>query len=447
MLTQRAVQTLTANRLLVSMAGATLFYAVLVHLALVGATQFEIAVASSLSFAAALAFGYQGGLLADLLQKRQLIVINLFAQAALCFIFPRTVGTGYPEIALLIFLSSTFSLLSAPAARTIIVLVAKDDQIATTAALLALVGLTSSALGSSAVAPLVLKHSDVEIALYVAGGLFVAAALVSRHLPVEEGEFPSFFQGLRQADWKPRALSLRYDADWIMENRAVSSMVLGGIVTAVLFQSFHMLLPGYIRDVLHEDPADGIYIFLPAGIGLVLGAYVAPRMVNWAGERRLLLLSLALISVGLILLGAIDQVASTLAPLNPMGAIDERAGLELRDTMLAAGIIALPANIGSTWSVQSVQVFVNRRVPKDQQGQVFGTQKVLNNLLLLFAIPGFGFLATHLGTETVYVIAPLLVSGIVLLLIRLSYRHETGHRAPLGMATQFVAREEKEDDE
>ena len=72
---------------------------------------------------------------------------------------------------------------------------------------------------------------------------------------------------VRSVDWKPTALSTKWQANWIIKHKSIAAMILaGGIVTA-LFEAFNTLIPVYVRDVLNADPANAVYIFVPAGTG------------------------------------------------------------------------------------------------------------------------------------------------------------------------------------
>jgi MFS family permease len=119
--------------------------------------------------------------------------------------------------------------------------------------------------------------------------------------------------------------------------------------------------PVTYRDVLKEDSADSVYIFAPAGIGLLIGTLFAPRLIRRYGERRLSIVSLVFMCVS--------------------------------------------------------------TVPVVRQGATFGIQKVQENAVILIAVLGLGAIATAVGPALVMVVAPILVVSVVLILIRYSYRH------------------------
>jgi MFS family permease len=174
--------------------------------------------------------------------------------------------------------------------------------------------------------------------------------------------------------------------------------------------------------VLHENPANSVYIFAPASIGLLVGTLIAPRLIAKVGERRVATSSVVLMCGGMVLLGLIDVVAPVLAPISPLRVV-ELLGVSLNDRVLAASVISIPLNFGSTSCGASVTNFINRLVPVVNQGATFGLQEVQKNLLSLVAVITLGGIADIVGAQPVMVIAPVFVVGLVLWLLRYSYRY------------------------
>jgi MFS family permease len=283
--------------------------------------------------------------------------------------------------------------------------------------------------------------------LLVGGLLFLVGAIRIYKLPKKESEESKSLRGsVSSMNWKPRALSLRYNADWIIAHRAVASMLLVGIICAALFEGINSLLPVYTREVLDEDPANMIYIFAPAGIGYLVGAVGGPRLIHRFGERRLVVISVIFMIVGAFMLASIDTVAPFFARFSPLRLL-EPFGLELSDLVLAAGVITMPINFGSTAASQSVQVYINRHVPVVEQGGMFGLQQVQQNAFNLAAVFSLGIVATIVGPQYVFFIAPLVVGSAVLLLVRYSFKRSSDEPIARGAAAHFLIDERAEDQE
>ncbi len=441
------VKILAVSRFAAKMAGATLSYGVMVFLATAGASQFEISLANSAAYLAALLFGLQGGMLADSASKRRILTAGFIAQALLCLLIPVLFGTDIGPMLVLIFMTSGIAQVISPGLKSIVAIVSSPAEVATTGALVNVVGSIGSAVGSSFMAPLLIKFFGINAVLAVGGLLYLIGAVRIFRLPKKEAdERKSLREAVSSMSWKPRALSLGYNADWIMAHRPVASMLLVGILCAALFEGINSLLPVYVRDVLHEDPANSIYIFAPAGIGYLIGAVGGPRLIRRMGERKLAIVSLVLMIVGAFLLGMIDQVAPFFARFSPLRLL-EPFGIQLSDLVLAAGVIAMPANLGSTAAGQAVQVYINRHVSVVEQGGMFGLQQVQQNAFNLASVFLLGIVATIVGPSAVFLIAPLIVGTIVLLLVRYSFRHASKEPVARGRAARFLTEKREEDDQ
>jgi MFS family permease len=192
-----------------------------------------------------------------------------------------------------------------------------------------------------------------------------------------------------------------------------------------------------VREVLHQDPTNSIYILAPSGVGYLIGAFGSPFFIRWFGERRVAVSSLALMALGMILLGSIDLVAEPLAVVSPLRLVNLISGVQLSDAVLAAGVAAMPANLGSTAANQAVQVYVNRNVPVRTQGGIFGLEQVQENALNLISVFLLGLVATLTGPKYIFIVAPIVVIGAVLGLVRYAYRHTTGETPELSESIDF----------
>jgi hypothetical protein len=198
-------------------------------------------------------------------------------------------------------------------------------------------------------------------------------------------------------------------------------MVLVGSIVVALGETVSSLIPVYVRDVLDADPAYTIYVFAPAGLGYLAGMFTAPWLIKQLGERRFGFAAFLIMAGGVMLFGLIDVVAPVLAPISPTR-LFELLGADLNDKMLAAGFISMPANYGSTATGAAVQNYINARVPLERQGGVFGMEKVIDNALTIVAMLSLGTIATWLGSEVVFLVAPVVVFAVVVWLVRYSYR-------------------------
>ncbi|MEZ4499950.1 MAG: hypothetical protein R2839_07675 [Thermomicrobiales bacterium] len=87
-----SVSILATSRAASKLATAIVSYGAMVYLAIQGATQLQISLVSASTYAAALAFGIQGGSLSDSLSKRLALATGYLAQAMLCILWCRSSG-------------------------------------------------------------------------------------------------------------------------------------------------------------------------------------------------------------------------------------------------------------------------------------------------------------------------------------------------------------------
>ncbi len=424
-----SVSILAVSRAASKLATAIVSYGSMVYLAMQGATQLQISLVSASSYAAALAFGIQGGSLSDTLSKRMALVFGYIAQAALCFLVPIFWGTDVAALMFIMFFASALNQIISPSIKSAVALVSTPGQLATVSATVTMAGSIASAIGSSLIAPVMIKHSSMKAILFVAGIVYLIGAIRTLHLPATEKTM-KVTEAVRSVEWKPQALSLRWTANWIVQHSAVATMILSGAIVVGLFEAFNTLMPVYIRDVLDANPANAVYIFAPAGIGFAIATFATPKLIAWLGERKLAIISLALLTISTILFGMVELVAPYLAPFSPMVIFEWLFDIDINDKVLAASLIAVPANFGSTAAGATVQVYINRRVPLVSQGATFGLQEVVENALTLVAVVVLGVIANIVGARLVFLFAPIVLFGVVVWLIRYGY-NRAGTDTPL----------------
>ncbi len=415
------VSILAASRAASKLATAIVSYGAMVYLAIQGASQLQVSLVSASSYAAALAFGIQGGSLSDSMSKRLALVAGYVAQALLCFLVPVFWGTDVAALMFIMFFASALNQVISPSIKSAVALVATPGQLATVSATVTMAGSIASAIGSSVFAPLLIKYSSMRVILIIAGFIYLIGAMRTLRLPAREKTM-GFTQMVRTVEWKPQALSLRWTANWIVEHRAVATMILSGAIVVGLFEAFNTLIPIYIRDVLDANPANAVHIFALAGIGFAIATVASPKLIDWFGERKLAIASLVMVTASMFMFGTIEATAEYLAPYSPMVVAEWVSGIDINDKILAASLIAVPANFGSTAAGATVQVYINRRVPLVRQGATFGLQEVLENALTLFAVMVLGVIANIVGAQFVFIFAPVVMYGVVIWLIRYGYK-------------------------
>jgi MFS family permease len=420
-LKQTNVRILATSRAASKLAMAVVSYGAMVYLADQNASQFQISIVAGSTYAAALLFGIQGGSLSDSLSKRIGLVVGYVAQALLCFLVPIFWGTTVGALMFIMFMTSALNQIVTPSIKSATALVTSPAQLATVSALVSVIGSIASAIGSAFLAPVLIKTTGITVVLAVGGVIYLIGAIRTLRLPAEEAAM-KLRDAVRTIDWRPAALSLKWNAQWIIRERSVATMILVGAIVVAMFEAFNTLIPVYVRDVLDADPADSVYIFAPAGIGFLIGTFLSPKLMAKFGERKLALFALACLSISMMLFGVVEVVAPVLAPFSPLRILGWLFNVDIAEKVLAASLIAVPANFGSTAAGAAVQVYINRRVPLVRQGATFGLEEVQENALTLVAVVALGAIANVVGAQLVFVFTPVVAIGAVLWMLDYSYR-------------------------
>jgi MFS family permease len=291
----------------------------------------------------------------------------------------------------------------------------------------------ASALGSSFVAPLLIKLTNLDVLLVLAAAIMLVGAWLTLQLPKTE-QGARFRDAVKQVGWREHMFSLRRTALWLFDNRSIGALILVGAVAVSMYEAFTTLIPVYVRDVLKSDPTNAVYIFAPAGIGFLAGMMLTPLLIDRIGPRKLAVGSVFVMSVSMVMFGLIDFFAPFLAPISPLRLVGAAFGISISDQILAASVIAMPANFGSTAAGSSVQAFINRKVPLARQGATFGLQEVQENVATLVLVLVVGVVSSIIGPRIVFVLAPILAFAMVLWLITYSFRLSGQGEASLGDA-------------
>ncbi|HRA49134.1 MAG TPA: MFS transporter, partial [Thermomicrobiales bacterium] len=308
-----------------------------------------------------------------------------------------------------------------PSLKAAVSLVSSVEELATVAATVALAGSIASAVGSAVLAPLLIEWSNMTVLLAICGTLYLIGAVLAAKLPREQTA-KSLREAVGGVDWKPVALSRRNTADWLWHNRPIAVVILVGSVVFALFEAFNTLIPVYVRDVLHANPTNAVYIFAPAGIGFLFATLGTPVLVRKIGPRKLAVVAAGIMAVSMIGFALIGILAPILAPISPLRILGWLFNRDINDRVLAASTIAVPANFGSTAAGAAVQNYINAKVPLVRQGATFGVQEVQDNVFTLLIVLSLGAVSEFVGPKAVFFVAPMVAFLLVAGLIKYSYR-------------------------
>ncbi len=416
------------SRLLSEIGHEAILYGSLVAIAIRGSV-FEASLVGMANLVPAAALGLYGGVVSDTLPKRVALGLGYGLQGLLCFFVPVAFGTSLGPILVLVASVSLINQVVGPSEKAVIPLVASREQIGTAASLLSFSDSIATAIGTALLAPLVVKLWGVGALFYVCGIFLLLASIRVFSLPLRK--HIGVREALSKIDLSEQDLGVPVALRWLANHPAIGSMIVIGLIVSVLNTISATLGPSYVRDVLHADPTNTVYVFAPAGVGALAAMAVAPRLIDRIGERMSAAIGFLVATVSLFLLGAVNFVSPALAPISAMNVL-LIFGIDPGDEVRAAGSIALFAGFATSLTAVAVQTYINRRVPVLQQGRTFGLQNVLTNAAAMVPLLALGGIAVRTGVEPILLVAPwiVLVGAYVLILLASRY---AGREAPTGL--------------
>lgn len=309
-------------------------------------------------------------------------------------------------IYVLVFILSAIGQFFAPAEGATIPLLVRSENLLPANSLFTITFTASQVVGLIILAPLGVKTIGIVGSLWIAVALYIAATLLIALLPRDQTARALAIDGvsaLRRA-WN----EIREGWYYAMTRRALWIALLQLALVSMLTMMMAMLAPGYAARVLGLQAEDAIYVFWPAGAGMLLASIAIGRF----GHRvpREILASLGMIGMGLALVGLAwaggGGFPFPLFRLHPELFLSTSALVMIFALMtgMTMALINVPA-----------QTLVQEQSDDAVRGRVMAVQFTLSNLLAIPPMLFVGNLADIFGIPRVtFAIAALIVLLAVL---------------------------------
>jgi Na+/melibiose symporter-like transporter len=193
---------------------------------------------------------------------------------------------------------------------------------------------------------------------------------------------------------------LRHDVreSWelIRQDRILFLALMRVSLVSILLLVIGELAGPFVKNVLHLPANDLSLVFAPAGIALVLGGLIMPRLTMRIGKERTISIGMVATAIGLIILALgqhiTAQVSGQLTAIIYVAVMSFVVGLAL-------DLVNIPA-----------QTHMQERTPEDERGRIFSFQSMLYNAGSIPVILFAGVIADTLGIDTVmYIMAAALL--------------------------------------
>jgi MFS family permease len=361
----------------------------------------------------AILFGGPAGVFVDHMHKHRVLWISncLRAIATLLFVISLLLNRRVLlPMYILTFIISSIGQFFAPAEGASIPMLVTDEELASALSLFNVTFMLSQALGFVLFAPIILSvlptftvfhiQFDAIIQLYILIAiLYLVCAILILFIP--QHNFKSTPQ--ENASLTPissetiGALNNMWQEMWqgwrfIRTNKQLFQAVLQLSFAGVLLLVIGQLATPIVTQLLHLPATAMAFVFAPAGIGLVIGSILMPRIMQALARPRTIFIGIVTLALTTLLVPSLTILAKFLQPTtwsnNPLLLI------AISLLMFIAGIALDLVNIPSQTTMQELS-------PDRIKGRVLSLQLVLYNALSIPIILFIGGLSDLYGIRHV----------------------------------------------
>jgi len=311
-------------------------------------------------------------------------------------------------IYILVFVTSAIGQFFAPAEGSTIPLLVRSENLLSANSLFSLTFIASQILGMIILAPLGVKVLGIGGSLWVAAAMYGAATIFVAVIPRDR---PARAEAIDGVSAVRRAWNeIREGWHFAITHRAIFIALLQLALTNTLTLVMVELVPGFARRVLGLQPEDAIYVFWPAGVGMLLASILIGRF----GHRvpREILAVLGMIGVAIGLAGLAWAGSGSLIFGQPVFVRFPELFLTTSACVMFFALI-----IGMTMAAINIpaQTIVQERSSDAVRGRVLAVQFTLANLVGIPPMLFIGNLADIFGIPRVTIFVAAFVALLALL--------------------------------
>ncbi len=292
------------------------------------------------------------------------------------------------------FVSSAIGQFFAPAEATTIPLLVGEERLLTANALFNLTLIGTQVVGLVIVAPLAVKMLGIKGAFSTVALMYlIASALVSRiprdkpKLVVESGTsvLKTLWEELREG-WR-----------YVASKRSILVALSQLTMTTTLLMMMAMLAPGYATRVLGMMPEDAIFVFAPAGVGMLANTFVVGRF-GYRFRREMMssigFSAMVITLFGFGLAGFDLPLWSTIPKVPTIMLVSLTLGAEI-------SMVVIPS-----------ETLLQEKSPPELRGRVIAVYFLLANLVAIPIMLMVGTMADQIGIPQVIMGVALFLTAI-----------------------------------
>ena len=407
-------QALLVSRFFSDLALQALLYAALISSARAGEGTADAALLGTAYLLPGLILGLYGGAVADAVPKRIALAVAYFTMGALCLLILTAFGTEFGALLLVLFAVRTLHQVVQPSEASTVPLVASEEALASATSFLSFAGSAGDVIGKALLAPLIVRAFGIDPVVVLAGILFMLSA--SRVFRLDAAPVR---MGAPHPEVVEQDRSMVEVLRWLLQERVVLWMLLLAALASTIGVVLGMLGPKYVQEVLDVDPANALYVFAPAPIGLIAALIFSPLLIRMFGERNVAAFGFTVVAIVMAMLGLIAPVTEAFGWL----LLIDIPGVGEKVEM--AALLSIFLGLGMTLAAAATQTYISRSVPIGIQGRTFAVVGMLKDGLAIPPLLGIGAIAHFVGVEPVLTVAPVALLALAIGIDRLGqrYRH------------------------
>jgi len=316
----------------------------------------------------------------------------------------RTLGDSSLLLAIytITFIASAIGQFFSPAEAATIPLLVNHQHLLAANSLFSLTLTASAVTGLMLLGPLGIKLLGVKGSFVAIAIIYTGAAILVALLPKDtpRPSRNSYASSAIRRAWA----EVREGWQFVGSHRPVLAALLRVTLIATLALIMAMLIPGFAARVLGMNPEDAVYIFAPAGLGLVLSTYLVGRFGYLVRREILTNIGLGTMVLTLIALGLVSRGHRTLSV--PLFEAYPQASVNL-----TTAVMVLTACLGFSIVLVNIpaQTTLQERTPLEVRGRVFAVQFLVANVAGLPPTLFIGTLADRIGIPRVIL---LIAAGV-----------------------------------
>lgn len=349
-------------------------------------------------------FGVAGGVVADRIPKRELLLTAGLLRTALCLLFLHG-DSGVAAIYATNLGLSVITQFASPAEAAALPAVVLEHQFVAATAALNLETVLSQLLGTVLIAPLLVRTVGLRPLFMLTALAFFVASIIYANIPGINGREEQHARGTEGALSSRTATGLReaVSESWrlVRSDREVFVSVVVQTLVATTVVVLVSIVPIYTRRVLHLPAEYSVAVFSPAAAGMFLSVRLVPRLVRRYAKSQLASIGFAVFVLGLVLLGFERELSLLLMRHDPAGLLGLRLPHAIYSRVALTAVIAGPLGFAYGVVIVVARAILYDRVPAEMQGRVFAFQGVLGSLASILPLILVGLVAYWLGPRAV----------------------------------------------